>query len=186
MFDDLPADLERLLTLRVWHAMWLERIDAKIAAARKREAEAEHGRRSRPTPPEWVVELGIGTGRPPVQIHAGDCHMAGARRRPVDRTEARRLITAGLRACTHCRPDVQLHILDLAPADAGLRQPGAATLQAAPATAPRSPGASRAAHHTPSWSARTPRPPTGSRNDARHRGTPIEHQYRSGRMLRSR
>ncbi|MEU1450596.1 hypothetical protein [Streptomyces mirabilis] len=32
MFDDLPPDLARLLTLRVWHAMWLQRIDTKIAA----------------------------------------------------------------------------------------------------------------------------------------------------------
>ncbi|WP_373464485.1 DUF6233 domain-containing protein [Streptomyces sp. V4I2] len=40
--------------------------------------------------------------------------MKGTRLRPVDRDEARRLLTAGLRACTHCQPDVQLHILDLA------------------------------------------------------------------------
>src|SRR3954453_1299405 len=31
MFDDLPPDLARLLTLRVWHTLWLQRIDAKIA-----------------------------------------------------------------------------------------------------------------------------------------------------------
>lgn len=31
MSDDLPPDLERLLTLKVWHAMWLARIDNKIA-----------------------------------------------------------------------------------------------------------------------------------------------------------
>jgi hypothetical protein len=47
----------------------------------KRQAEAERGRRERPLPPEWIVELGIGTGRPPVQVHAGNCHMAGKRRR---------------------------------------------------------------------------------------------------------
>ncbi|WP_217243186.1 DUF6233 domain-containing protein [Streptomyces sp. AC555_RSS877] len=112
-FDDLPPDLDRLLTLRVWHAMWLARIDRKIAAERKRQAEAEHGRHSRPKPPEWVVELGIGTGRPPVQIHKGDCYMAGKRRRPVDRDEARRLLTEGLRSCSHCQPDTALGILDL-------------------------------------------------------------------------
>lgn len=32
VFDDLPPDLDRLHTLRVWHTMWLQRIDAKIAA----------------------------------------------------------------------------------------------------------------------------------------------------------
>ena len=47
MFDDLPPDLERLLTLRVWHAMWLERIDRKIAAVERRQAEEEWGRRLR-------------------------------------------------------------------------------------------------------------------------------------------
>ncbi|WSF66725.1 DUF6233 domain-containing protein [Streptomyces sp. NBC_01352] len=93
--------------------MWLQRIDAKIAAVRKRQAEQEHGRRTRPRPADWVVQLGIGAGRPPVQIHTGDCYMKGTRLRPVDRNEARSLLTAGLHACTHCQPDVQLHILDL-------------------------------------------------------------------------
>ncbi|WP_404200426.1 hypothetical protein [Streptomyces tauricus] len=61
MFDDLPADLARLLTLRTWHAMWLTRIDAKIAAVQQREAEQEHGRLARLPGPEWVVELGVDT-----------------------------------------------------------------------------------------------------------------------------
>ncbi|MEU0119423.1 DUF6233 domain-containing protein [Streptomyces bobili] len=112
-FDDLPHDADRLQTLRVWHAMWLVRIDAKIAALQQRQAEAERGRRDRPQPPEWVVELGIGTGRPPLQVHAGDCYMVGKRRRAVGRDEARRLLADGLRACTHCRPDAQLDIIDL-------------------------------------------------------------------------
>ncbi|MES5824836.1 DUF6233 domain-containing protein [Streptomyces sp. RG80] len=111
MFDDLPSDLDRLETLRVWHALWIQRIDRKIAAVQQREREAEHGRRNRPKPPEWLVELGIGDGRPPVQVHAGDCHMTGKRHRPVDRDEARRLLAAGLPGCTHCQPDVRLHIL---------------------------------------------------------------------------
>ncbi|MEV7738934.1 DUF6233 domain-containing protein [Streptomyces sp. NPDC088921] len=114
MFDDLPPDLERLRTLRVWHALWPNRIDAKITLLERRKAEAEHGRRARPRPPEWVVEIGIGTGKPPVQVHAGTCHMIGSRRRPVSRDEARRQLTEGLRACTHCQPDAQLQIIDLA------------------------------------------------------------------------
>jgi hypothetical protein len=112
VFDDLPPDLERLLTLRVWHAMWLARIDSKIADLQRREAEREHGQRSRPARPEWIVQLGIGTGRPPVQVHAGDCYAAGNRRRPVDRNEARRLLASGLPACPHCQPDIELRILD--------------------------------------------------------------------------
>ncbi|MET9793517.1 DUF6233 domain-containing protein [Streptomyces canus] len=56
-------------------------------------------------------------------MHAGNCHMAGKRHRPVDRSEARRLLAAGLEACTHCRPDAQLHIIDLA-APAGRARTG--------------------------------------------------------------
>ncbi|WP_371667354.1 DUF6233 domain-containing protein [Streptomyces sp. NBC_00289] len=113
MFDDLPPDLDRLHTLRIWHTLWLSRINAKIATLEQRQAETEHGRESRPAKPEWIVELGISTGRPPVQVHAGDCHMAGTRRRPVGRDEARRLLATGVGACIHCQPDTQLHILDL-------------------------------------------------------------------------
>ncbi|MFE2719443.1 DUF6233 domain-containing protein [Streptomyces mirabilis] len=40
------------------------------------------------------------------------CYAAGTRRRPVPRDEARRLLTSGVRACTHCKPDTQLRILD--------------------------------------------------------------------------
>lgn len=51
VFDDLPPDLPRLLTLRVWHAMWLARIDHKIADLKRQEAERERGRRVRPARP---------------------------------------------------------------------------------------------------------------------------------------
>ncbi|WP_331733350.1 DUF6233 domain-containing protein (plasmid) [Streptomyces sp. NBC_00080] len=86
--------------------MWLTRTDAKIAAMQQRQTETEHGRRRRSEPPDWTVELGIGAGRPPIQVHAGDCHMTGKRRRPVVRDEARRLLADGMRPCTHCRPDI--------------------------------------------------------------------------------
>ncbi|MFE9686800.1 DUF6233 domain-containing protein [Streptomyces sp. NPDC006285] len=110
MFDDLPADLGRLLTLRIWHAMWLERIDAKIAVAQRREAEQDRALQTRPPQPDWVVELGIGDGRPAIEVHAGHCYAIGKRRRPVSRDEARRLLAAGLRACSHCTPDITLDV----------------------------------------------------------------------------
>ena len=112
MSDDLPPDLERLLTLKVWHAMWLARIDNKISDIQRREAECKHGERIRPARPEWIVQLGVGTGRPPVQVHAGDCYAAGNRRRTINRDEARRLLASGLPACPRCQPDIDLHILD--------------------------------------------------------------------------
>ncbi|MFF5315640.1 DUF6233 domain-containing protein [Streptomyces massasporeus] len=55
---------------------------------------------------------GSATGRPPVQVHAGDCYAAGNRRRAIDRDEARRLLASGLPACPHCQPDIDLRILD--------------------------------------------------------------------------
>ncbi|MCX4616647.1 MULTISPECIES: DUF6233 domain-containing protein [Streptomyces] len=61
---------------------------------------------------DWTVELGIGNGRPPIEVHVGDCYAAGKRRHPVPRDEVRRLLTSGVRACTHCMPDAQLRILD--------------------------------------------------------------------------
>ncbi|MFF3489416.1 DUF6233 domain-containing protein [Streptomyces sp. NPDC002701] len=90
--------------------MWLERIDAQIAAVQQREAEQARARRSRSAQPEWVVELGIGAGRPPLEVHAGDCYSIGKRRQAVSRTEARRLLDDGVRACTHCTPDTTLEI----------------------------------------------------------------------------
>ncbi|MFE1444154.1 DUF6233 domain-containing protein [Streptomyces sp. NPDC058739] len=39
--------------------------------------------------------------------------MAGKRRQAIGRDGARRLLATGLRACTHCAPDTQLHITGL-------------------------------------------------------------------------
>ncbi|MEW2569467.1 hypothetical protein [Streptomyces sp. NPDC047070] len=41
--------------------MWVQRIDAKIAALTERQAQQERVRRAR-REPEWIVELGIGAG----------------------------------------------------------------------------------------------------------------------------
>ncbi|WTL80285.1 DUF6233 domain-containing protein [Streptomyces sp. NBC_01518] len=88
--------------------MWLDRIDRRIAAILRRQVEQEQGERNQSEPPASVVALGIGAGRPPVEVHIGDCYAAGKRRRAVDREEARRLLATGVRACDHCRPDATL------------------------------------------------------------------------------
>lgn len=85
----------------------------KIAAIQRRQAEEGRGRQSRPERPDWIVELGIGADRTRVQVHAGDCYIAGKRRRAVSRDEARRPLAAGLKACTHYEPAIRLHIVDL-------------------------------------------------------------------------
>ncbi|MER5908833.1 DUF6233 domain-containing protein [Streptomyces mirabilis] len=74
--------------MRVWHAMWLQRIDTKTAALQEQEAQQEQGQKNRPQEPDWIVELGIGNGRPPIEVHMGGCYAAGKRRRPVPRDEA--------------------------------------------------------------------------------------------------
>ncbi|MFF5538543.1 DUF6233 domain-containing protein [Streptomyces cinerochromogenes] len=80
----------------------------------QRQTEQQRGRRAKPAPPEWIVELGIGVGRQPVQVHRGACYMAGKRHRPVDREEARRLLADGTSPCSHCRPDTGLGVIGLA------------------------------------------------------------------------
>ena len=109
--SDLPPDLPRLRTLRMWHAMWLGRIDDAIAAAERREVERQQGEKRRPPAPDWVLELGIGQGAPPTEVHAGHCYAIGKRHRAIDRDQARALLDAGTRACTHCRPDTDLGVL---------------------------------------------------------------------------
>lgn len=196
MFDDLPPDLERLHTLRVWHAMWLARIDRKIAQVTRRQAEEEHGRRTKPAVPEWIVELGIGAGRPPAQLHRGNCYMAGKRRRTVSREEARRLLADGTTACTHCRPDTGLGIIGLtrpqhhagrhAHSRDGIRaaislaqRPATAASGPLPAAACRSQSSRSCASASVSSGSRSPVPSTGansipSRSTSSKPSTPVQ------------
>ncbi|WP_369242231.1 DUF6233 domain-containing protein [Streptomyces sp. R21] len=98
--------------MRVWHSLWLRRIDTKIAAVQQRGAEQKRGERNRPPTPDGIVELGIGNGRPDTEVHVDGCYAAGTRQRAVSRHEAQRLLAVGLRACSHCHPDTELGILD--------------------------------------------------------------------------
>ncbi|MFJ3270986.1 DUF6233 domain-containing protein [Streptomyces sp. NPDC086776] len=109
--SDLPSDLLRLRTLRTWHAMWVERIDDAIAAAEQRERERQQGERARRPTPDWVMELGIGVGRRPIEVHVGGCYAAGKRQRPISREQAVAALDEGIRACIHCRPDTELGVL---------------------------------------------------------------------------
>jgi hypothetical protein len=113
MFDDLPPDLERLETLRTWHAMWVARIDAKINRVRleaEQRARAAAAREERA--PDWLLEYGLNRDAMPNAVHTGDCHMAGKRSKGVDSDTARRALASGVSACTHCRPDTELGVLD--------------------------------------------------------------------------
>lgn len=92
--------------------MWVERLDIAIAAAEQREAEQRRGQERRPPVPDWMLEVGIGAGKPPVAVHVGGCHMSGKRVRGISRDEARRALADGVQACTHCRADTELGVLE--------------------------------------------------------------------------
>jgi len=109
--NDLPPDLPRLRTLETWLAVSLDRVRQQIAAAEQQEREKQRGEERRPPPPDWVLELGIGVGSPPSEVHAGHCYAIGRRRRPITREQALAALGEGVRACVHCRPDTELGVL---------------------------------------------------------------------------
>ncbi|MET7534611.1 DUF6233 domain-containing protein [Streptomyces goshikiensis] len=63
-------------------------------------------------PPAWLVEHGIGVGRLPVRVHAGDCWDTRSRCTPADADQIRALLAQGIPACLHCRPDTTLGVLE--------------------------------------------------------------------------
>lgn len=91
--------------------MTLDRVREQITAVEQRERERQQGEARRQPPPDWVLELGIGVGSPPSEVHAGDCYAIGRRRRTITREQALTALTEGVRACVHCRPDTALGVL---------------------------------------------------------------------------
>jgi hypothetical protein len=108
---DLPPDLPRLRTLETWLTYTLNRVRQQIADLERQETERQRGIQARPPAPDWLIEQGLNGGAP-VYVHRGDCHMAGKRSRGVQREQALHALAAGVDACTHCRPDTELGILD--------------------------------------------------------------------------
>ncbi|MFF5703373.1 DUF6233 domain-containing protein [Streptomyces sp. NPDC012794] len=81
-------------------------------AAEERLQEAEAHRQPPPPPPDWLIEHGIGAGRPPVRVHLGGCWDTRTRCKPADQDTARRALAEGVEACVQCRPDTALGVLD--------------------------------------------------------------------------
>jgi hypothetical protein len=110
-----PAPPPRLDLLR-----FLERVQQQdlartrrwIADEERKERERLQGEAARPTPPDWLLEYGLNRDAPPNAVHVGGCHMAGKRSKGVDSDTVRRALASGVPACTHCRPDTELGILD--------------------------------------------------------------------------
>ncbi|MET7646978.1 DUF6233 domain-containing protein [Streptomyces sp. NPDC005426] len=108
---DLPPDLPRLRTLEQQLTIWIGHVRAAIGAAEQREKERQRGEERRPPAPDWVLEVGIGQGAPPSEVHVGGCYAAGKRRREITREQALAALSEGVRACAHCRPDTDLGVL---------------------------------------------------------------------------
>ncbi|RZD54910.1 hypothetical protein C0Q58_30715 [Streptomyces albidoflavus] len=77
-------------------------------AEERRRAERRMGEARRPPPPDWVVQVGIGQGSPPVCVHVGGCDMAGARVRPLSRAQVLEALDRGIEPCQYCRPDSEV------------------------------------------------------------------------------
>ncbi|MEU9035374.1 hypothetical protein AB0D45_10825 [Streptomyces sp. NPDC048352] len=70
-----PADSPRLDLLRFLERVQLQDLQRTRdwIAAEEKHAVLEAARRPAPPPPEWLIEYGIGTGRPAARVHAGSC-----------------------------------------------------------------------------------------------------------------
>ncbi|MFE0099870.1 DUF6233 domain-containing protein [Streptomyces sp. NPDC059009] len=59
-----------------------------------------------------MPEVGTGVDKLPVTVDIGGCHMTGQRVKGISPDQAVRALTEGIEACTHCRPDSELGVLD--------------------------------------------------------------------------
>ncbi|MER7135417.1 DUF6233 domain-containing protein [Streptomyces sp. NPDC000341] len=110
----MPEHSSRLEKLRFLLRVQEQQLDVTrrwIEDEERREAERAQGEQTRPPQPDWVLELGIGVGSRPVEVHAGRCYAIGRRRKTITREQAVAALGEGVEACTHCRPDTELGIL---------------------------------------------------------------------------
>jgi Tfp pilus assembly protein PilX len=91
----------------------LAQIDRWIAQERRREEERRLGEQRRPPPPEWLLQYGLNR-RNVDYVHRGDCWAAAksGRCRPVTREQALEALRHQVSACTYCRPDTELGVLE--------------------------------------------------------------------------
>ncbi|WP_329162752.1 DUF6233 domain-containing protein [Streptomyces sp. NBC_01717] len=73
--------------------------------------EWQQGEERRPPAPDWIIELSIGVGAQPIEVHVGGCYAAGKCHRTITREQALAALADGIRACIHCRPDTELGVL---------------------------------------------------------------------------
>ncbi|MEV6786659.1 DUF6233 domain-containing protein [Streptomyces sp. NPDC051098] len=108
MNDRPPSRLE---LLRFLQRVQLQQLDQTRRWLLQEEDRAQRDAHVAPPPPDWVVEYGIGAGRPPAYVHVGSCAMRGARSKPAGREEALRALAEQVDPCPICRPDRELGVL---------------------------------------------------------------------------
>ncbi|MFD5570399.1 DUF6233 domain-containing protein [Streptomyces cadmiisoli] len=91
----------------------LTQLDRWIADEERREAERRRGEEMRPPPPDWLLQYGL-NHRHVDSVHCGDCWAAAksGRCRPATREQALEALRHQVPACTHCRPDTVLGVLE--------------------------------------------------------------------------
>ncbi|MEU1106638.1 DUF6233 domain-containing protein [Streptomyces tibetensis] len=82
-----------------------------IADEERREAERRVGEERRPPAPEWLIERGLDR-KNTVAVHTGECWDPGKRARPATRAQAIEALRQRVPACSKCRPDTALGIVD--------------------------------------------------------------------------
>ncbi|GGX40862.1 DUF6233 domain-containing protein [Streptomyces chryseus] len=102
---------------RVGLLRFLERVQLQQLDQTRRWPHAEEQRQAElaarrpPPPPDWVIQLGIGEGSPPMAMHVGGCGLGGGRTRAIDRAQALRALADGITPCPVCKPDRDLGYL---------------------------------------------------------------------------
>ncbi|MFJ6752779.1 DUF6233 domain-containing protein [Streptomyces sp. NPDC091266] len=82
---------------------------ARIAEAEQ--SQAPRTAAARPSaPPEWSLQIDIGTDQLHVAVHYGECAVGRARSRRITRQDAIEALAAGCESCFMCRPDRELQI----------------------------------------------------------------------------
>lgn len=89
----------------------LAQLDGWIAAEERREAEWRRGEEARPPAPDWLVERGLNRDHL-VAVHRGDCWDRGKRCAPATRSQALDALRQQVPACSKCRPDTALGLLE--------------------------------------------------------------------------
>ncbi|MFE1076087.1 DUF6233 domain-containing protein [Streptomyces sp. NPDC058783] len=112
MNDSGPTRLVLLRFLERVQLRDLERTRRWIASEERLAAQQHRGIEARPAPPDWILEQGLNGHSPPVYVHVGDCWNKGKNSKGIDQEQARRALSEGVTACSHCRPDTALRMLD--------------------------------------------------------------------------